>query len=430
MKNKVWVILFSGIFMVIMSIGLETAMLNQINRSNGSCGLDKVVLTARRHLGGENSRYLNLDDINYLARKLSGCNLSYLARQDAVVEGNHNTAGTKVLGTNQQATKFYHLEMESGSLWTQAAEQEGQLVAVISADLAVQLYGSTDVQGVQISILGKQFLITGVLKPEAALLERLSDDRMPEVYIPGEAFFAAVPNPTIREIQIQSRQGKQETAKLLPGLLSEMCIDSDFYKVIDYQPVRKLMEQVPRIQIFIIGIMLIWALLRIMRQNFHFIIRLLREDGRDYYFRDFLIKRRREISRFMILTAVLLIIILFLWNRIHFNLYIPSRYIPDELIDISYFTEAIRQDISNVQVLAEYFRPGPQVQLDAGRVINHWLYYCIWPLGMVLVLYAWSKIKKREGKSYEEKILELVYDRSAVDYRPGRLWRRRKTGGD
>lgn len=430
MKNKVWIILLSGVFMVIMSIGLEAAILNQINRSNGSCGLNKVVMTARRDLGSDNSRYLNLDDINYLARKMPGCNLSYQARQEAVVEGNHNKAGAKVLGTNQQVSKFQHLEMESGSLWTRAAEQEGQLVAVISADLAVQLYGSTNLQGVQISILGKQFLITGVFKPEAALLERLSDDRMPEVYIPGEAFFAAVPNPMIREIQIESRPSKQESAKVIPGLLSEQGIDPDFYKVIDYQPVGILMEQVPRMQIFLIGLMLIWALLRIMRQNFRFIMRLLREDGRNYYFRDILIKRWREISRFMILTAVLLIIILFLWNRIHFNPYIPSRYIPDELIDISYFTEAIKQDISNGQILAEYFRPGPQVQLDAGRVLNRCLYYGIWPLGMVLVLYAWSRIKKREGKSYEKKILELVYDLSAVDYRPGRLRRRRKTGGD
>lgn len=429
MKRNALIVLLSGLVIMIIAICLEESMLNQLNSTNGSCGLNKIVLTAQRQSGSDNSSYPNLDDINYLAKKLPGSNLSYLARQYAIVEGNHNTAQVKVLGTNERQIRFNYLDIEAGGMWTREAEREGQQVAVISADLAARLYGSADVKGVEITIQGRPFLITGVFKSGAALLDRLTADGIPEVYIPGEAFYKVVQNPFIREIQIESsQQSNNDVAESISNLLAGMGKVQNYFAVIDYHPTRLLMEQVPKIQIFIIGVLVILVLLDSMKQNTRHIVGIWRKDSRQYYFSTIIKKRWREIITFLILTVGLLLIILFIWNRIHFSLYIPSRYIPNEMIDVSHFMEVIKQDISNAQELAEYYQPELEAQLRVGRVFNHCLYYIIWPLGLGLVLYAGCRIKKKVGKYYEEKIFDYFYDLFTVNHGFNRLRGGRKPG--
>ncbi len=387
---------------MILSICLEDDVLMQLKRVNGPGGLEKTVFTARLGLNSDKTGSLDIDDIDYLRKKLPGINLSYLARQEGMAEGNHKTAGVKVLGINYLWPRFYALNITAGSMWTPQAENEGQRVAVISSELAIRLYGTMEVINTQIKVLGKDYLIAGIYTPSAGILKHLTDDGIPEVYIPGAAFFETVQNPFIRELQIDSAPaGSLDSAKMIPALLHLRGKDMTAYTAIDYHMARVLMEQVPQIQVFIMGILPILVILKFWLSRIRNIAWALRRDSREDDFRIIMKKRRREIRNFLGLTAGLLAVIVFIWSRIHFSPYIPPRLIPDDLIDISHYAEVVKQDISTGQIMAEYCRPETEVQLGVCKIINRFLYYIAWPLGLGRALYAWSQYKRKAGECNE-----------------------------
>lgn len=417
-KNRSLKLLLSGLIIMTASVYLEGCLLKQLNFVNGPVGLNQVVISFPIQDCAAGGGSLNLEDIAYLAYKLPDGGLSYLLRQDAVAKGGHRSAPVKVLGTNSQWYRFCNLHMQAGAFWTPEREREGQPVAVISADLAARLFGSQEVLGMNIGVYGQEFLIVGIFKPQTALLDRWTDDRVPGVYIPGEVFFKTMPHPVIREVHIEAEPAASEHQRnTIDHLLLAMGKDPAAFTVFDYRTHQVLMSQVPQLQVFIMGLLLLLLLLRLIKAISSGMLRSLREDRGQYYPAALLKKHWRRIAALTVGGVAAALIMVCVWKRISFDLYIPSRYIPAELIDISHFTEVIKQELSSGQRLVEYYQPSPEAELKIARVINRCFYYVIWPLGLGMVWHTWFSYGKKAGSCNEKKLLDYWAGFYSADHR-------------
>lgn len=383
---------------MIAAMCLEGSLLNLVNTLNGPCGLNKLVLTDRTDTAADINSRLNLNDIEHLKKKLAGRKVSYLVQQEDKVKGNQHTATVKILATNCQWVNFCTMDFRKGSMWTPETELEGQRVAVIGTNLANSLYGSEDVVGMPIYIKDKPFLINGVIADRTGIFSDLTGDGLPEIYVPGAAFYDLSNDLQIREIDIETRSSSAgDAGSEIANLFKDIGKPAAF-KDFNYHEAGILMEQVPKLQCFLIGLFVILTLLQIFKSRTKTLLAQLRLVSRELAFGQVLMARRRQIYLHLGFTAILLLIIILIWNRIHFSPYIPSRYIPDNLIDISYFMEVISQDISNGQQVLAYYQPRPEIQLALIRNLNRILYYIIWPIGLAMVLYAWPQIKKESSE--------------------------------
>lgn len=378
--------MLAGILILILSFCLEESILEQVVDNNGFVGLNKTMIKASSRPNVDKNQALTLDDISYLDKKAKGGSITYLTRQDSEAGGNCNWTRARIIGTNYMYPRFRDLHMESGGMWTEEAEREGLRMAVINNDLAWQLFKSTEVVGMDVNILGSTFKVVGVMGKNESLIARLADDGVPEILIPGPVYYSLAKNPEILEIQISG-----EESGYINELLTGMGKDLSCFSINDYHDTQPLMGQVPQIQVFLIGLLCIVALLRWIRKEFRQLVKLLKKDSCNDYFAVVLKRRWREAAAFLLITGVLIATIIFIWSNIHFQIYVPSRYIPDDLINIQYYTEVIKQDIANGRTAAEFYRPTTDLELGICQNINFFLYFISWPLSLVLLLYGLSR---------------------------------------
>jgi len=387
-----------SLLIMLMAMWLEGYLINLCAKVNGPVGLDKVVLTTPIRGNSGQNRQLNLDAVSYLQRKLPGHLISYLIRQDARAEANGKSTGIRLLGTNYLWSDFTSLILTQGGMWTAETEGENQRVALIDADLANQLFGSANVVGMNISILGEKFLIAGVYQPPDGMLAFLIDDGTPEVYIPGTVLFELAPDSTISQVQIDSTGSRKLDSPAVSSLIAGMGLDPTSLAAFDYRQSKVLMEQVPALQLLIMGILIVAVILQTMWSRTSSLIRIIRNDCRDQGLGEVLKIQRRRLAFYGGFFALSVLVIILIWQGISFNLYIPARYIPEDLIDISHFTEVIKQDITEGQRMMNYCQPRTEQQLGVIRPVSGLLYCLVWPLGLGAVLWAWPRVKQKGGK--------------------------------
>lgn len=91
---------------------------------------------------------------------------------------------TVAIGVTAQYIQLEHLQMVAGSFIVEQAVQEERNVVVISEEVAIKLFRTTNVVGKTLECNGQRYKIVGVYKKEKHIWESICDTGNEEIFIP------------------------------------------------------------------------------------------------------------------------------------------------------------------------------------------------------------------------------------------------------
>ncbi|MGE5678610.1 MAG: ABC transporter permease, partial [Pseudomonadota bacterium] len=204
-----WVMAFSGILLILSLVILGKAIVEKCVQMNGAYSMQKVLVSEKKQAGQKDENFFSIDDINRLKKELSTRDISYTAQSGiagtSAVYG-ANTYPVSLTGIDHLYTRFGGPVLEEGSHITQTQEEEGALVAVIDEELAWKVFKTDKVIGKTINIYNAAFTIAGVVEKEASIIGKLTDDGLPDVYIPAPIMLELDATARITGLQIRTSE--------------------------------------------------------------------------------------------------------------------------------------------------------------------------------------------------------------------------------
>ena len=185
-----------GVGTIVLLSSLVAGGLASIKRTVDSASGDDVleVWVDTWAAKGTPPRKLDTADMRSLAGAsgLAGTSVVPQLNDRTDVRANGEVMRARVVGTNEQALKFYQLEMARGRFLTASDRQDARRVAVIGPDVAKKFLSGRDGFG-EIKIRDERFTVVGVLakKPSLTWATRLGATRWPSRTRPSSPCAAA-----------------------------------------------------------------------------------------------------------------------------------------------------------------------------------------------------------------------------------------------
>ncbi|ABR50806.1 hypothetical protein Amet_4740 [Alkaliphilus metalliredigens QYMF] len=398
-KRKVaWILTFSGILLMLSLIVLGNGLVVESSQLNGDYSMEKVLVSVKNHIDLQGINAFSIDDIKRLKRELATEEISYTVQSGSIntsVSNDSSTLPVRLTGVDHMYPLFYGLMIEEGSFITRQQEEEGAMVAVIDEELAWKLFKTVNATGKNIDIFGNVFRIIGVVKKDDTLIEKVTDEGLPKVYIPSEVILDIDSTSRITALQIKTDNAGRldENVTNVSTALRQIGQNPSNYNIIDFNLRYELMEQLLLLFVFIIGMISIFILMVHAKNLIIKLYSLIRDGCKTDYLTNVIKYHRRIIATcFFEMTGVSLGIILF-WLGIRFSPYIPSHYIPDELINISYYLDLIKSVIQGGIQDMGYVPPQSELILNATNIMVSLLFWISIVLGSLLLYTGFREIK-------------------------------------
>lgn len=395
-KSKViWILAFSGILLVLSCVVLGKSLVSECSRLNGSYSMQKVLVSVKNQIDRQDRNSFSLEDIKKLKKELSIKDISYSA-QSGLVTASVSRGGTvlpvRLTGVDSMYPRFSSLLLSEGSFITEKQEEEGMMAAVIDDELSWELFRTVKATGKTLDICGGVFRIAGVVKKEDNLIGKLTDDGLPDVYIPAAVMLELDTTARITALQIEMADADMldTNVKAVSTALQRMGKNASNYEISDFNLRNALIRQVPLLFAFIPGILSILMLLAHIINLFKKLAALMREECRKDYFLNVIKFNLAETGAGLFEMALAFTGIVLIWLGIRFKLYIPSKYIPDELINISYYSDLIKSAIQGEIQNMGYVIPRPELIADTVQGLLN-LLFCISAVLGGLLLYMCSR---------------------------------------
>ncbi|EGW40859.1 ABC transporter permease [Desulfosporosinus sp. OT] len=326
-----------------------------------------------------------LKDMRQLSQyNLRDYDLAYAVEASTSAAYQKNQSPAQVLGVNDRYDQFQQINLRSGSFLT--FEQENQQVAVIDADLAQALFQNCNVVGLEIELYGRKFKIVGVAGNDRSLIETLADKGYGTVYIPAKMLLELEADSRLTSLAVATKDAGTtgRNAAVLEKALASIGQDPASYKIIDYNLAGRLMEQANLLCNFVAGMVAMIMLFGLLRRKIRDINHFCRLGLRGKYWSEMIKADAARLALSMAEVLALVAVMMLLWKLIRFSLYIAPENIPDELIDVSFWTDLMKKGIQTRMQRAGYIAPPGEVQLNVLNTIRNWnLFLNIflgWPL--------------------------------------------------
>ena len=263
--------------------------------------------------------------------------MAYASRSKASAAYGENQVQADIAGVSDRFNMLHRIPMESGSFLTAGNSME--MVAVVDEQLAIELFGNTNVLGLYLELYGQHFKIIGVAEDDESIAGIMADDGLGRIYIPVGHLLLYDGSAMITSIEIMADDMGTtgiNADRMKEGLASIGQNAAD-YRITDYNIEKKLLEEKAQAITFLSGagliIMLFVSVARGIQELFCVIKASLEKD----YFKDALGKNRVKLLFGLLEITAITIMTALIWDAVRFNLYIPADYIPDELIDLQFF---------------------------------------------------------------------------------------------
>lgn len=368
--KSVYIGIFICIFFIYFGIILENALVSRISTSMKLNDGNKVSVMVKRQ---NTINYFTLSDIRFMKNKLKDEDIFTMSEAKAKVYFEGRDIDSKILGVSSNFNKFHNVNVSTGSFFTESIYKENEFCVVLEDKLAYKLFGNENVVGLKVRIFNKDFKIVGVVKRDSTIIQNISNDGLDKVYIPIETLIKLDETTKISYLQFQdlNNDAQVKGKDRVIGLLNGIGKNENLYKIIDYSKEERLMRQKPLILCFVLGGLCIWNflkyLIKILREVKGFFITNIKKE----YLLDVVIKNKKQFLIYILKLVLGFLGILVLWKLIKFNLYIPSNYIPDELINISYYKYIFQDSIKANIESREYLIPFIELKfMKANMLIN------------------------------------------------------------
>lgn len=333
-------ILATGIFILILSTLAGTSILSKYNEICGVYGTGKVSANLLDNLDPKGNSALKLEDIRHLREfSFKGMDMSYASEGKVIAAYEEDQAQANISGVSDMYNMFHQIRMKSGSFITSGNKKE--MVAVVDEDLAIELFNNTNVVGMYLELYDRKYKIIGVAASDLSIAQTLTDNGYGSIYIPVEHMLEYDTNSKITSLEIRAADMGTtgiNINKMKDGLASISKNAAD-YNILDHSIEKKLMEEKAQASIFISGIGIIIILLHSIKKRVKEIYTTIRSALKDHYLKDVLRLKYIKLVLIFAEAVAVLTFILVVWNTVKFSLYIPTQYVPDELIDIEFFTD-------------------------------------------------------------------------------------------
>ncbi|CAH1210653.1 hypothetical protein PAECIP111891_03546 [Paenibacillus allorhizoplanae] len=343
-----WMV-FAGVLLLLASSGLIVSVVNDWEQANGAHGVQQLTVNvdpsaARASPVGSAGRAgLFLKDAELLTKKWAPLPIAYTAKEQTRAVYGAAKLNTDVFGVNGAYTDFNEMKLKAGASFGPNSVEEHSRVALVSATVAQQLFRANLVVGKTIELFGVNFTVIGVFDDEGSLLRQMSDDGSPNVLIPVTTLFDVQPNAVIETIQMARKSSAVDGGESqVREALRAIGHNPTQFNIVNHELAYTRMTQWRFIQLFVCGMIVIFLLVRLMVRQLSVMQTLLRSRLTRDNWTDVLIHERKALLLITLAILGMAACIIALWNGIRFHLYIPLEWVPEQIIDVSFYMEKLR----------------------------------------------------------------------------------------
>jgi hypothetical protein len=288
MKNiKIWNLLqFLGVSIVL----LCSFFIEGINQDTvellGSIGSNRLIIeTKDNYINNKNIGFTE-NEVAQFTDKVKYNETLFTLPFTTDIKANSNTIYTKALAVNSCYKRFADIHIVKGSFLTEKQESNKEKVLVIGEETALKLFKSTDIIGMNISIMNEDFKIVGINKERDSFLSKLFKGKEPQIYIPLKTIFTINEDITIPclQISISNEYNSIQNEKAVVKLLDKMGKSQSNYKIIDCRVFEKQNLQMIKLIIFVFGILIILHILKTQVKILRTIFSTIKEKYNSQYF--------------------------------------------------------------------------------------------------------------------------------------------------
>jgi len=395
--SRPWIALAIGMLLIMSAILSGEALALQYEWLNGEIGLNKLVV-APVYAGGQHVKEpLEAESMERLRDKLSGHVVSFSASREAVAEFEGNTAQVMLHGVDASYIRFKPLSFVRGGYWSAYTDAEQGKVAVIDAGTALKLFGSYDVIGIPLEIAGDKYRVIGVAGQEASLTNKLFDDGGCHVYIPISAFIENSGEIGLDELQIaKGRDGSVDSSEISAALTYITDVPEE-YNITDYSRKSRQLHQKSEFIVFVLGLLIEILLFKHGRKIILETAAAIKEKCRSEYLADILRNWNKRLLTALAALLSILCIAVFIGWCIRFELYIPSKLIPDELIDLAFWRRMAETRLQEGLESLSHYRTSVYIYYLRISRLQNLIFIGFIPLGFWLLNSWHSKIGINRG---------------------------------
>ncbi|OPX89811.1 MAG: MacB-like periplasmic core domain protein [Pelotomaculum sp. PtaB.Bin013] len=418
-----YLILALGILVLTWSTVLGSSLPAKLADLGGLHKTNKITATWLSNSHQPEAASFSLEKMRQLAQyDLRDNDLAYAMEASTSAVYQKNQSQAQVLGVNDRYDQFHQINLRSGCFLTSG--QENQQVAVIDEDLARALFQNCNVVGLEIELYGRKFKIVGVAGNDCSLIGTLTDKGYGTVYIPVKKLLELEADSRITSLELETKDAGTtgRNAAVLETALASIGQDPANYKIIDYNVAGLLMEQENLLRNFVAGAVAIVIIFGLLRRKIRVIYHCCRLRLRDKYWSEMIKGDAARLVLGMAEVLALVAVMLLLWKLIRFTLYIPPENIPDELIDVSFWADLIKNGIQAGLQSAGYVAPPGEVQLNVLNTIQNWNLFLNIFLGWPLFLLGLYQIKLLGKKLLKVEVFCVVFMLAVLSLGTILLW--------
>lgn len=380
-----WMV-FAGVLFVLASIGLLSSLFADWEQANGSRRLQKLTVNVDRTFVSASSAGLTLQEADQLAKQWSSLPVAYEAKaRTQAVFGSHSDVD--VVGVNEPYRYFADLKMKAGTSIAQASVDEHSRVTVIGAQVADRLFHTEQVVGKTIELFGISFTVIGVFDDEGSLLRQMSDDGIPDVLIPVTAMFDVKPDARIDTIQLAAKPDASIRGEAAANeALRAIGQNSTYFHVENDVLAHVRITQLRSLLVFGCGIIAIFLLARLILRQFAMVYGLLQCRFATHNWTDAFWIERYRLLKYGLAAVGMAFCVAALRELIRFRLYIPPDWMPEEIIDLSFYMDKLRSLWQQQTAQAGYVPSSQELLSEAAGRLSGWLFFIGALFGLPLFL--------------------------------------------
>jgi hypothetical protein len=383
-------LLFIGILLLLAGIALGKSVAQKGLEINGAYSMEKVVVSVKNQLDIYNTSSFTLNDIKELVKELQTNELTYTcspALTSSRISGNNSNCKVKITGTNYLYPMFHQLPFEYGGFFTYKNEEEGGYVAIIEETAAWNLFKTKNAVGKTIEIYDVPFKVVGVYAKDDSIIGTLTDSRIPDVFIPVRRMLELDATAKIKSFQVKTSDTSTldlNTAHVSTAL-QQIGKSPSNYSIEDYNLKEALIKQKPMIIVFVMGFIMICIFLFQIKNILKDISVLIAYKCRTDYLSHVIRKNVVFLGISLIKVMVSIGCIILIWTGIRTNLYIPAKYIADELINVTYYVNLFKSSVQSSISSLGYIAPHTELLMNTLWKISNWTFSIPLILGFLLI---------------------------------------------
>lgn len=361
------------------------------------------------------SNLIRPDEVRQMEEEDPDCDIAYMNyKASSVAARGMNYSATAVL-TSWKYPQLFKMDMIRGAFFTEASAQKGRNTAVISNTLAEKLFTTYDVVGNEITLLGQKYSIVGVYKNNNSLISFLNSDGVEKVFIPFESVLDPKKDP-VEDLVVQGgvlAGEKFRQYQLENNLRENYYINTGFYKTTDYYEASVLIDQFSRILLLLIGVGLIFELLKQYRKSVANYTGNLKQSFGSEYLGDMLKRPRLAYFQIVPVTLALAVFIVGILFIVRFSFYIPNSLLPqNNIFDFGFYWDKIKEAIYSSNGMTGFAASQLSVEYSTALKLSGVL-ALLSAIGLLLVLWG-LRLFRELNKGWKSKLTVLLIAASAA----------------